>query len=324
MKQPKTYFTVNADRRPRKLFSFELDSDGGITLVMPRIGYHREHVNGQITVKSAPVAEHHISIHATPPDKFRDGETHNCISHTKKLADGTKVMGTKHWTQASKTTRQFAPVHFVRCFDLTMPQHDIILDDDLDCAPVNLDTYNPWFFQFVYGVLVSHASRRFVMPPTASGVKIHQEMIGDFNLVILWSYLGLRSDGTQDHNAFRTYSDRDITRLDNVDVQKFLVACRDGFDEAMSFNWFHGCEQELLAKYFEFWDRISPGDFKPTLSKMRRFAAFFADGEINSPEYEQHVARIGRDVFYDIWRAFTHPRPVQSPVKAAADTIPAI
>jgi hypothetical protein len=286
-----TLITINVDGVPREIFSVEEKAaDGKLILKFDGRGAHTDATTYKGASVEDAIKEHHISIHRSLESKTEI----NAIHRTMLLQNGRKLE-TRHYTNAVKTTKQFATVFFERCQDFRRAPPASNTQSD---AQISLGWYDPRQFQLVYGIVVGSAEREFIPTtvPDFQQFNISQKIFGVFRLVIIWSFISLPSNPTSNYSVVRTHKPEVIPTLEDPRLQEFLQMTADGYDEEGSLIWFYLQRQNLLNQYLQNLKNDNSTADEVVLRLMNARAAFFKNGDPGSTEFRELCGK-ARDVF---------------------------
>jgi hypothetical protein len=267
---------------PRAIFSIQQRASGDLTVVIRHGAFYTNGKTFQPNPADA-VVEQRLSIHRSTQSK----SDINSIVYTKRFRDGRKRR-TLNYTSALKRDNSFSLLFSQRCQDLRAAIFDMKKSSE---KPVSLGSYNPQFFQLIFSIYAGRKERNFT---TASepDLRFLQVPIGLFNIVVVWSFVSLPSNITGNYAAFRTYKPEEIEVMTDPGLKAFLRMASGGFDEEISLIFFRDKRQRLLEMYFDSINNDFPHMRQVVLPAMRSIASFFAEGDINNPDYKAHFARL--------------------------------
>jgi hypothetical protein len=261
--------TIETASTIRKLATFNLIETGDIEIDFKAAAWHREDPNS--IDRSAKIIAEQLSIH-----RSQQSTIGNQITRTRFLEVGEPRRFVQ-FTKALKTNNNFAPVYY-RIFPLlNNPEAEI--DDGLR-QTLHLGSIDERYFSLIAGVYVANRDRDFGSVPLRLRCKMQQRSLGDFNLVILYSFLSFPAapDGTA---AFPKSS-----RDDAVKHPEF-----DGLDEIGALRDFVSVRDELRQNYIE---RIAAAT-SITWEDWTRSGKFFAYGTPDANEsVKAHLAKLDR------------------------------
>jgi hypothetical protein len=293
--QPATLFTIDIRGVPREIFQVQQRSENGdLTIVLRKGRYRTDSDTYKVKSDGHEYVEHRISVHSSPQSKTGI----NALVHTVNLKDGSEFP-TRNYTRAIKATNRFACLITERCRDMNIPSHAI---SGTKNPLVSLGSYSADLFQLVYGIFVGRADRTF-----SPGTLLDQNQIkfiqvpfihplGEYSVVVLWSFIGLPSNGSSNYTSFKTARPEDIETITDPGLQQYLRDAADGYDEEGCLVYYWVKRDDLLKQYLNNRESDSPQDAKILIPALRTIARFFMNGDPTAPDFLEHFRRM-RDHF---------------------------
>ena len=181
-KEVRLAFLVNG--KLRRFIGFRQNATGSLIIPFEKARSRPVHYDSLLDLEGqkyshAPlIREQHYSVHPSP-----QLPTENVI-HWTQVSEMGEAFGRMAYTRAIKAKTRFAFVHNYLIHSLR-DSKPVKSNPKADVA--NIGSYNPDLFSVIYSLFVADKDRVFV--GMADNFNIFQRVIGNYRVVVLWSYI---------------------------------------------------------------------------------------------------------------------------------------
>lgn len=218
---------AHVDGNPKHLLSFKIGGDNSLYIFIAHAEMMRDYDK---TIEDEGSSSHRkvvqmqkYSIH--PSVLSPEMTDKNMIKHFIEAED--EKPSSVHFTRAIKATKKLTPLFFKQCPELLVDRYDI---DDSEGPLRSLCAYDPRVTTLFYGVFVGSRDtdmRRYNKLMQHKAIKFYTFVVGEYRLVILYSFLTMPSLNTGCLNHIITSDPRNI---DDEEFKKLTLKIMDGMD----------------------------------------------------------------------------------------------
>lgn len=277
--KPTWRLVISKDGIPRKLLSARVNRTGDLIISLrPSPRFSSTPGNSPTAPRDAHlhgkrVIDQRYSIHPS-----RESLVINAIKQTITL-EGPKYLHTRHYTRALKATNKFAPL-FHKITGRLDEKSDIHTDDGTPVTSLGSFSNST----LVFGTFVSRRERQFFTNIVdADDFSVAQAVLGEFRLVVFWSFFAMGPFSSAILRHSLTISDAECP----PELRETVDWLANGFGEAEVVTFFKRVRQSLRIDFLLTLERELPmvvtdssGRLMPRISEAFANLPFLKSGEI--------------------------------------------
>lgn len=274
--------SINVNGAEKAIFSIKLSNSGSLFIILKTASQYKYIKSAYEQYKSLDSIEITAEKYSIHPSRHLPEE--NYIHHKLYLRGQSEKIESSQYTRAIKSGERFAFLFTKRSPDLSSERYVVASNSS---RTHSIGSYDPKIGVLFYSVLVACCDLKFpIIEDPDSSIRVWQRNFGDFNLIVLYSFLYITSDHTGTLSHFGTLRPAGL----ESPIKEFVQEIIDGFTSSSAIGL---CTANFIQLADEMAESISerfPSDSEESI--VIENADFYSEADRSSRFYAAHKRKI--------------------------------